>query len=424
MSLKKKAGGSASRWASLFAVLTLVLSTAACGGKDDSTLLWVLSGREVAAGKYLAPVTWATGDVFAITWEREVTGYDAATGRRRWSVPLGGIVCTGTAHASGGVVVVQFGMRESTCEKVAAIDLRNGAKVWERTVVREGRGNYGQLVIAAGAVIVDWLNGTAALDLGNGRLLWENVDSRGSCAYDGLVGGPALVAGRTCDNAASVRSAHGIDPRSGRVLWTYNAPPGHEVRALLSSRPVVLGLKPDSSKHSVTRAVVLDESGTPRADIDLKGEMQCSVDDPTRCEHVVVSNDTLYMRSRAVRKKDQEFAPVVAFDLATGRVRWGTDNPDGNHLFPVAMDGGRLIAAQPGTAGRRGGTPPRLVSVDPATGKTKILWELTKSADFPLRSGSHRQYAGGRLFLTEHVITSEDDAPVLAYGLDKINTRR
>src|SRR5690606_39755085 len=44
-----------------------------------------------------------------------------------------------------------------------------------------------------------------------------------------------------------------------------------------------------------------------------------------------------------------------AYDLATGRVLWSTENPDGNHLFPIAMDGDRLIAAQPGVAGFKGG---------------------------------------------------------------------
>src|SRR5690606_34245350 len=101
------------------------------------------------------------------------------------------------------------------CENAAAIDLRNGAKVWEQPVIRDGRRSGGQVVIAADTAVVDWLYGTAAFDLRTGRPLWRADDGDADCAYDRLVGGPALVAGRTCDaDKGAVRGAYGIDPRS------------------------------------------------------------------------------------------------------------------------------------------------------------------------------------------------------------------
>ncbi|WP_165970714.1 PQQ-binding-like beta-propeller repeat protein [Actinomadura sp. 6K520] len=407
------------RPASLLAALALLPAAAACGADRDDAL-WSLDGRTVSGGGHLRPTTWATGSTLAVTRPREVTGYDAATGEPRWAVPLPGGVCTASARPAGGRVAVQFGRGEFGCERIAVLDLRNGTKLWERPITGE-RHRRGQVVIAGDTVVVDWLYGTAAFHLADGRPRWTTDSQSADCAIQGMAGGPALVAGRSCDaDKGRVGGVHGIDPRTGRYLWTYDAPPGYVVDGMLSSSPVVLGLRLDGRRERAWRVAVLNPSGAQTANFDIQGTVRCSVDseDPTRCEHAVVTEDTLYVRSGAGPKRGRRFAPIVAFDLATGRVRWGTDNPDGNHLFPVAMDGGRLIAAQPGAFAKGRGKPPRLVSVDPATGKTTIMWGLTRKADFPLRSGSYRQYAGGRFFLTKHLITGKEEVALHAYGPD------
>lgn len=167
--------------------------------------------------------------------------------------------------------------------------------------------------------------------------------------------------------------------------------------------------------------MVLDASGAQVTSIDITGRFSVRCyQDPNRCNNVVVSDDSLYIRGNTGPVKDEKertFAPIVSFDLATGRARWSTENPDGNHLFPIGMDGGRLIAAQPKTAGHRGsGRRPRLVSVDPATGKTSIMWEFSRKADFGLRSGSDRLYAHGRFFLIEQLVSGKENTVFRAFG--------
>src|SRR5690606_25766714 len=138
--------------------------------------------------------------------------------------------------------------------------------------------------------------------------------------------------------------------------------------------------------------------------------------DLTRCTNVVVTDDTLYVRQSPGPDADAAgTAPVVALDLATGRIRRTTDNRDGNHLFPIAMDGSRLIAAQPRTAGK-GGRRPRLVAIDAATGRIRIMWSLGNKADFWLRSSAHRTYSAGRLFLTKSLVTGKEEVAFRAYG--------
>ncbi|XVQ06331.1 PQQ-binding-like beta-propeller repeat protein [Spirillospora sp. CA-255316] len=383
-------------------------------------LLWSLDGRTIGGGGSLRPTTWATGPTVAITRARDVTGYDAATGDPRWTVPLSGTVCAASARPAGDRVAVQFGQGRPGCDRVAVIDLKAGAKVWERTIDAERSGG-GQVVIGEGVVVVDRLYGTSAFRLEDGRPLW-NADGDGKdCAFKGLAGGPVLVAGQSCDaDGGRVRRVHRLDPGSGRLLWSYEAPPGYQVEAMPSSRPAVLGLRHgDRLSERPWRFVVLNDSGAQVASLDAgRFSVDCSVvvRDPTRCTDVVVTGDSLYLR-RDTRPATKEFraAPVVAFDLATGRIRWSTRNPDGNHLFPIAMDGDRLIAGQPRTAGKNGERP-RLVAIDPATGATTVMWDLTGHADFWLRTVSDRQYAGGRFFLTKALVTGRDEVAFRAYG--------
>lgn len=44
------------------------------------------------------------------------------------------------------------------------------------------------------------------------------------------------------------------------------------------------------------------------------------------------------------------------------------------------------------------------------------MWDLDRAADFPLRSGSYRHYAQGRLFLTKTLVKTGQDDALLAYG--------
>ncbi|MGP4024753.1 outer membrane protein assembly factor BamB family protein [Actinomadura sp. 3N407] len=411
------------RGTALLVALALLLPVGACGIGEEA-LLWSLDGRAISDGESAAPTVWATGPTLAMTRARDVTGYDAATGEPRWTVPLPDKVCAASSRPSDGRVAVRFGERELGCHRVAVIDLRTGRKVWEQTISPTDRHWSGGIAIGEGTVVADWQYSTAAFRLDDGRPLWT-IDSRGAdCAIDGLSGGPVLLARQTCEN--KVRSVHRLDPRSGRYVWSHDVPPAYRVQAMVATRHVVLGLR--STGRGVSRFVVLDMSGAQVSGFDIadKEEVRCygGRQDLNRCQGVVVADDSLYVRSgeRPV-KENGRTVPVVSYDLAAGRVRWATENPDRNHLYPLAMDGDRLIAAQPRKPGGNGkggnrSKPPRLVSVDAATGKTSIMWRLTNDAGSWLRTRYDRQFAQGRLFLNETSVTDldEDDVVFRAFG--------
>ena len=409
------------RWGTLLVALALLFPVGACGAGAEA-VLWSLDGREVRGGGDARPTVWATGPTVGIARARDVAGYDAATGERRWTVPLSGEVCAVSSRPVGGRVAVRFGEERIGCHRVALIDLRAGRKVWERTITPNDPLKSGDVVIAEGVVAVDWEYSTTAFRLDDGEPLWT-VDSRGEqCEIDVLSGGPVLLAGRTCENKA--RSVHRLDPRNGRPVWDYGVPPGYEVEAMTTTRRVVLGL--GGSGRGVSRFVVLDPSGAWVAGFDVEDENSVLCHDQRdldRCIGVVVSDDSLYARpEKRSRIRERRTVPVVSFDLSTGRARWETENPDNNHLYPLAMDGARLIAAQPrkpgrGGKGNGGGTPPRLVSVDAATGRTSVMWDVPGEVSLWLGSRYGRQYAQGRLFIHETSVTRQDDDDVVFRAL-------
>ncbi|MEU8795951.1 PQQ-binding-like beta-propeller repeat protein [Spirillospora sp. NPDC048819] len=412
------------RWTALLAALTLLLPVGACGIGEEA-LLWSLEGRAISSGgESVKPTVWAIGPTLAMARAGDVTGYDAATGEPRWTVPLPDKVCAASSRPFDGRVAVRFGERELGCHQVALIDLKTGEKVWEQTISPTDRLWSGEVVIGEGVVVADWRYSTTAFRLDDGRPLWT-VDSRGAdCAIDGLSGGPVLLARQTCENKA--RSVHRLDPRSGRYRWSYDVPPAYRVEAMASTRRVVLGLR--STGRGVSRFAVLDPSGKQVTGFDIadNDEVRChnELQDLNRCVGVVVTDDSLYARSgKRPAKENGRTVPIVSYDLATGQARWATENPDRNHLYPLAMDGDRLIAAQPrkpGANGKGGGgsEPPRLVSVDAATGKTSIMWRLPTDVGLWLRSRYGRQYAQGRLFMNETSVTEQDEDDVVfrAFG--------
>ncbi|HEY8482151.1 MAG TPA: PQQ-binding-like beta-propeller repeat protein [Spirillospora sp.] len=406
--------GSVRRWASLLAALVLVLPAAAGGRVNHHPLLWTLDWRTTDGIQAEVALSWAIDDIFVITRRRDVTAYDAATGVRRWTVPLTGAVCGGSHRASGGVVAVMFGRDSRACKKVALIDLRKGAKLWERTV-RDGHFRA-QFVVAADVMVADWfLYGIAAFALKDGRPLWNMDGDRDGCTYGMLAGGAVLMAGLSCEgDGAKASRVQGIDPRSGRVLWTYDAPPGYVVSAMLSTRPVLLGLERRSTSDSsdVSRLVTLDASGVPGVHIDLGAELDCFRSD---CGEVLVSGNTLYVGLYSTTPPGTGLPPLVAYDLTTGRVRWATE-PDGRNVLPLAMDGGRLMVVRSGTSKGAGwNTPPQIVSVDPATGRSKVELELT---GLKYLYDSY-EYGGGRFFVVDTRVADVRDPVVRAYGPDR-----
>ncbi|MEU5882231.1 PQQ-binding-like beta-propeller repeat protein [Spirillospora sp. NPDC047279] len=426
MSLRVLRGGTVTA-AGLLLTSVLVGCGSDSPGGGDVPLLWRLDGRALAgAEKQARTASWLSGPTLAVTRARDVTGYDAATGKARWTVALPGRVCEASALASKGRVAVQFGPDgRERCGRIAVVDLTSGTKVWERPISSAAAVPKGQVVIGGDAVVVRTRLGTAAYALGDGRPRWTAPSPRRRCGIEALAGGHVLVASYECGRkAGGPRHVRGLDPATGRPRWSYAVPAGQEVAGLPSAAPAVVALRPVDTS-AATRLVALSAAGAPTADVPVTSRhtINCEVSDPSRCDGIVVHGDTVYTRPKAAAPNDA--SPVVALDVNGGRVRWSTGVHHRGELIPLGMDdtGQRLIAAQPRViAARRGSQPPRVAAVDVATGRVTTLWPLAGKDDREkvgpkLSDWTDRHFARGRFVLVNTpYVEADGEVAVRAYG--------
>src|SRR5206468_7217475 len=89
------------------------------------------------------------------------------------------------------------------------------------------------VTLVHGTVVVTWGGGTDAYSMRTGDRIWETT-ATGSCQDMGAAGGGALLVRQQCWNDkapldstdANTYKARKIDPRTGKVLWTYSAAKG------------------------------------------------------------------------------------------------------------------------------------------------------------------------------------------------------
>ena len=89
--------------------------------------------------------------------------------------------------------------------------------------------------------------------------------------------------------------------------------------------------------------------------------------------------DTLYLPTEAspVGDKMRQANQVVAIDLATGKRRWVSAGHTDSEVELIRLDDQGVLAWE---VGDRRDLAPRLVRIDPATGKVDVLAEAPRSA--------------------------------------------
>ncbi|MEU5885128.1 hypothetical protein [Spirillospora sp. NPDC047279] len=131
-----------------------------------------------------------------------------------------------------------------------------------------------------------------------------------------------------------------------------------------------------------------------------------AVDDSTRCgpgrvtwcRGALVEESTLFVR--VGHKGGRAGAvPIVAYDLRSGDRKWES-GARSERVFPVRVDGGRLIVVQDSVASRtsgRRGSAAEVQGNDLATGKTSTVMTLAPSGDVDslVRAGARSLYVAG-----------------------------
>ncbi|MFE1950202.1 PQQ-binding-like beta-propeller repeat protein [Streptomyces sp. NPDC059524] len=382
--------------------------------------------------------SWLTDKTYAKSGVNEIVGYDPATGKEQWTLPLSGQTCgftpTVTKDALAAVVAEDAkrpkdGMHK-TCSQVTLFNVNTGEKVWttsigsgEQAVPFEELSFVGDTLAAGGG-----LRGGAAFDVKTGKPLWK--PQQGSCEDVGYAGGAQLVAVRKCGDFDNEKyEVQLLDPKSGQPKWSYKLAAGVDNAKILSTDPVVIGVGAgDNSAGTVSDIFSMDANGkliTKIAIDDEKYDFDCEVGKIDGCKKIVVGNGRVYL---ATQQHDAggdigQTNEIVSYDLKSGKTT--ADRADGGEyeIFPMRMDGGNILAFKRGPYDKGS----EVVTIEPKAMKQTTLLvapntEPVKnaiSAMVPGSSSSELLYSNGRLYFGKGLISkpySADEKQYTALG--------
>ncbi|MFE9256257.1 PQQ-binding-like beta-propeller repeat protein [Streptomyces sp. NPDC006879] len=341
---------------------------------EDRALFLKVNEVDVPASGADTRGIWFAGDTVVKAVYKSLNGYGARDGKPRWSVLFKGAVCAvppqGTADGRLVVASKDGTSSRARCNQLTMVDLRTGHTGWTKEVPKEGPFDVmasPSMAISGDTVTFSRLGPSSGFRVSDGEKVFAHW--KADCLPVAYAGGSKLVALLGCRDGSE--RIQGTDPGTGRGTWTYRVPGGWSVSRVYAVDPVVIDL---SHKQRKQRAVVvLTAGGAVRARVAGADDLQpvCGYGLLHRslqnCTGVVVDTASLYLPTEPrpdVRGHGRSNA-VVAFDLATGKVRWRAEAGQGRRILPVASYGGTLYAyleathSQPGQVlalGSDGGT--------------------------------------------------------------------
>jgi hypothetical protein len=347
----------------------------------------------------------------------KVTAYDVNTGTQAWTIPAPGRGdCTAARDAANNLTAIQYGLK---CEKVMAIDLAAGQQKW--TVTLPGADgaradfDYTEMAVSGDTVGVDWLEGSIAYRLSDQKVLWQAGD--GDCEDDGYAGGKQFVAVVNCDY--KTYKVQVIDPaNNGAPKWSWPAPVGTEINAVVSTDPVVVLLGTEGETFTDVATIV---NGRLQSRVSLGTDKYDIMNDGTEKQavhNVLVSADTLYLSLESQSDSNGNvLSGIVAFNLADGKQKW-IAKPDNKHeISGIGFEDGKVLAYEPAGYDVQG----RMVTLDPATGAIATYATFSEDAYERLGSSSSRNYEvwnNGHFYLVTKTVyaSSSDQKYLVAFG--------
>ncbi|MEQ8147298.1 PQQ-binding-like beta-propeller repeat protein [Streptomyces sp. OP7] len=359
-----------------------------------SKVLFQVPAPKVPKGSSSIPIagSWLTDTVYAKSGLSEITGYDRATGGKKWTLDLPGPVCASTGHLTEDnktAIVHKPAMPTKadpqSCTQVALIDLEAGKQVWSKTA-KSGTMpiNFNNVTLSGGTVAAGSTSGGAAWSIADGKELWAPKTSD-SCYDAGYGGGAKLVAVRKCGSYGEDRQLHiqTVDPKTGDVITEYKMDGGIEYAAVVSTDPLVVAADVGDSAgdgSGISDFFSVDnKTGKLRARLSAPGDefaARCdTIYKVESCTGVTVGNDRLYIATEEHDTGGESYGQtneVVAFDLATGKqTGQRADAGDDYEIYPLRMDGGNVIAYKRPPYDKGG----QVVSIDGGSFKQTVLME-------------------------------------------------
>ncbi|MFE9689876.1 PQQ-binding-like beta-propeller repeat protein [Micromonospora sp. NPDC005806] len=337
---------------------------------------------------------WLVGDNVVRAQADGVLAYRLSDGGQAWGAPApdGTSVCVAAQAVTDGRGAIAVGSDKS-CNTVAGVDLNSGKVTWQvrfPAPVLEGRDTLTapDLSVAGQQVIVRSEDTLIGLSLATGKQLWRTTGHKllpgRDCGFkDMRAADDLVVVTYGCPRGGEV---DGLDPATGKVRWRQRLPESKLIDGVLGVQPPVglPGLGHDAYPIRDPRTGKEVASFTDPIDgvelWDVPPNRSNAIDGPAIYE-CLVADDTLYFPTfpKPVPGTGRSANQIVAIDLATGKKRWISSGHSASKVQLIRRDEQGVLAWE---AGDRTKLPPRLVRIDPATGKVSVVAEGPLSAGF------------------------------------------
>jgi hypothetical protein len=331
---------------------------------------------------------WFTDKYVVKNQINQVVGYDINTGAQVWAVPApSGIECTAARDQYNNIAAIQYG---ANCDKVMAIDMAAGRMMWTQTLPGDSGSKVAfdssEMAISGNVVGVDWIGGSIAYRLTDQKVLWRSGD--GACEDDGYAGGSQFVAVVDCNlNTYKVQV---IDTaNNGASKWSWTAPSGIEVNAIVSTNPVVVLLGTDGQTYS---DVAVLANGRLQSRISLgtnKYEISDDGIEKQSVHNVLVDKNSVYLTLNSEGDSSGKvLSGIAAFRLSDGTSEW-LAKPTGNYdITGIGFQGGKVLAYEAPDYEK----PGKMVTLDPASGAISTYATFANDAYNRLESGGLHDY--------------------------------
>ncbi|MGW8888359.1 outer membrane protein assembly factor BamB family protein [Streptomyces sp. NPDC055749] len=366
---------------------------------------------------------WIVGDTVVKGMYRTVSGYSAADGKRKWTLPLAADLCAAPAQptADGKLVI---GVKDSTkesadCTLLQMIDLNTGKPGWKKTVEKNSTWDLMSdigLAISGDTVTVGRTSNSNGYRVSDGKELFGKPE--GNCQPFAFAGGPKLIAAGSCRTDDIENPQHQIqeiDPVTGKPKWTYKPARGWEIDKVYSVSPLVVSLTQEKKKQWSILAI--KENGTLRSQLDGDDEDKFSPscggtfsifgEKLEGCTGVAADANTFYMATEDDTSGTSRTNKVVAFNLNTGKPKWKAAAPAERVMTPLRMEGGNVLLYLDASYNKGGA----IATLAPTGGAPTVVLqhpESTSGIESTFFS-SKVAYASGRSFILSGRISASSD---------------
>jgi PQQ-like domain len=396
----------------------------------EAKVLWYKPAPDAPGGGADAPGMWVTGKAVVKAAYKQVFAYGLGDGKPAWSpLSLPQKICAVTPRKSADdkvVVAYMSGAGDNAkCNQLQQIDLGTGEKGWSAKVADGGLFDSAlnvELTVSGRTLMVGRSESGTAYDIDSGKKLYDKEKYGAACFPAAYAGGTdRLIQVSSCGAGGS--SAHDeiqeLDPATGKVRWSQPVKKGWQVTRAFSVDPLVVYLTNQDKKAWNISTFTKDGRFRSEVKVDEKFGPRCGwailERDLQGCQGVAADADTLYLPTNATSSANE----IVAIGLADGKAKWRVKSPADEPMYPVRVEGGKLVAyVQPSFDA--GG---QVVSI-PATGSshriTKLLQNPQGTAEIEdTFYDSVVDWADGRFFISSGRLSGSDQAKeklIMAFG--------